>query len=185
MTPRYMRRTYGPMVWGVVVALAIVLALGLGVQRYGASEYRRGLSAAKAGARFDSVLVARVVQARSAAVAKTDTVVQRIRTIVYRTDTVVKGIPDSLIASPQVAALIAHTVTLSATTDSLVTAFDAEREAQTMRLHVMEAELAYHRVELRESEHIADGLRKRPTRAAAVVWAGIVGLVGFAAGVAR
>lgn len=138
-SPTYYRPSLLLRVVPLVALTGLVLALVLYAGARERRAYAHGKADARAGATFDSALVAQVAQAVALQTARTDTVVQRV--VVYRDSVrvLVQSVPDSL--RPTLTPLIRVTEGLADRVDSLLVAHGAERAAWTERARVDSAAL--------------------------------------------
>jgi hypothetical protein len=100
--------------------------------------------------------------ADSTAKAATDTVVQRIVVTRWRVDTLIREVPDTLRAVPQIKALIAATLVLTAQLDTLTRVLDVERATSRLRASTDSAALVSAALTIVHQEDQIVKLKKRP-----------------------
>lgn len=168
--------------WAIVLGVALTVGAWKAVAGYGQSRYEDGRRSVVEAAKVDGAAVGAVRAADSAAKARVDTVRVRVMQTRWRVDTLITGVPDSLRASPQIAALIAGARELTTQVDSLDRALDLSEAASTLRAEVDAATIVSLRIVNSEQ---ARELKKRPTRGQALGCAALAFLAGVIAGVVR
>jgi len=169
-------------VWAGVAAFAVLVGLWWAVASYGATRYEDGRQSVLRVTQGSDSVGAVVKAAHTEAVAKTDTVIQRVTVTRHRVDTLVQRIPDSVrVLVPVVDTLARVAVTLSAQVDTLTRAIDLERAAARLRFQVDSAALVVERTRVVALTDTVRTLERRPRKravAAAAILAGVVGYFG-------
>ena len=156
-------------------ALALVLTLS-----YGAGRYQAGRDSVTANVRVDTVTVNTLRRADSTAKAATDTIVKRLTVTRWKVDTLIRQVPDSLIAVPEIQALVGSVALLTSQVDTLTRTLDVERATSRLRASVDSAALVSARVVIVAQSDSIKTLERRPRWATVVkssIGAGLLGAV--------
>lgn len=182
-----MRRTVSPVLWSVVIALALALALWFaGRSTVSAIRQDERTKVLADGERLGRELAAAYERrAEAIATAHTDTVRERVVVTRWQVDTLIRQLPPEVREIPAVDTLVRVVTVLTVQVDSLDRALDRERIASKLRADVDSAAIVSLRIMTHEQERTIVRLQKRPTWAK-VGGAFVVGaLVGVAVGVLR
>ena len=147
--------------WPIVV-VATAIALWVAVASYGASRYDAGRRSVTPSAEVIPVGVTVAREADSTAKARTDTIVQRVVVTRWKVDTLIREVPDTLRSIPQINALIAATLVLTAQVDTLTHTLDVERAVSRMRASTDSAALVASALVIVQQQDQIVTLTKRP-----------------------
>ena len=147
--------------WPIVV-VATAIALWVAVASYGARRYADGRRSVTQSAEVVPVGMTVAREADSTAKARTDTVVQRLVVTRWRVDTLAMAVPDTLQTVPQIQALIAATLVLTAQVDTMTRTLDIERAVSRMRASTDSAALVASALVIVQQQDQIVTLTKRP-----------------------
>jgi hypothetical protein len=164
-----------------VAGLAILVVSWVSVASYGQSRYAEGRASVTPSAERVPLGVTVSHAADSTAKAATDTIVRRIVVTRWRVDTLIREVPDTLRAVPQIKALIAATLVLTAQLDTMTRVLDVERATSRLRASTDSAALVSAALTIVHQEDQIVSLKRRPQ------WRTVftVGALGVLAGVLR